>query len=210
MRRRYRKRVKAGVGWALLYAIFTTLAEWIGVHGLTATGHLHEHAITEIWWHPFMWAAFFYFGYFVWPFPHGEERQGKLPTTPTDDTRRAFVKQRWLQLRQKARNTGRPLVCPVCHFRFAYRQYDRAAKTCPNCKVPLGLPLYYRVILGIVGLSAAAWTMYWWYEGEGPNGLLYGLPFAMVFALVAQGLVSRVFPPKLEAYSESDTWLKLT
>jgi hypothetical protein len=54
--------------------------------------------------------------------------------------------------------------------------------------------------------------MYAGIKGGGPdaNGwLLVGLPFAFIAGIAAQSIVIRVFPPKLEAYAEGSTWLKL-
>ena len=66
---------------------------------------------------------------------------------------------RWLELRQKAQTLGRPLKCPLCSFRFAFRHLDRAGGSCPHCKVPLGSPYWYRVLLGTVGLCAAGYVI---------------------------------------------------
>jgi hypothetical protein len=67
------------------------------------------------------------------------------------------------------------------------------------------------MILYAVYLFAAIWTVYEGYQSMGPGWLLIGWPFAMVFGILAQGIVLRIFPPKLEAYAEgSNTWLKLS
>ncbi len=118
--------------------------------------------------------------------------------------------ERWLRLRQTAQKIGRPLTCPLCQFRFEYRHHFRSARACPRCKVALGFPFYYRVILSVVGLCPMGWSMYRFYVSMGPNGLLLAMPVGLVLALLAQIVVLRAFPPKLQAYAESDTWLKLT
>jgi len=66
------------------------------------------------------------------------------------------------------------------------------------------------MILYMAYLCAAGWTMYKGYEVTGTGWLLAGLPFAFVSGIVVQGAILRAFPPKLEAYSEGSTWLKLT
>jgi hypothetical protein len=76
--------------------------------------------------------------------------------------------------------------------------------------VPLGLPFYYRVMLAIVGLTAAGWAIYRGYMSWGPGWVLLGSPVATAFGLLVQGAILRAFPPKLEAYAEGSTWLKLT
>ena len=81
----------------------------------------------------------------------------------------------------------------------------------PHCKVPLGSPYWYRVLLVVIGLSAAGYVMYAGCRGENANGwLIAGLPFAFVAAIAAQEIVLRIFPPKLEPHAEGGTWLKLT
>lgn len=118
---------------------------------------------------------------------------------------------RWLELRQKAQTLGRPLACPLCGFRFSFRHLNRSGRACPSCKVPIGYPFWYRALLAIAYLVAAGWVMYAGYQGENPQGwLLVGLPFAFIAGIVVQGLILRIFPPKLEAHAEGDTWLKLT
>jgi hypothetical protein len=118
--------------------------------------------------------------------------------------------ERWLELRQKVRNIGRPLRCPLCQFHFAYRHYSRAARTCPHCKVPLGFSFYYRLVLAVVYLTAAGLTMYKGYESVGPGWLLIGWPFAILLGMSAQVAILRAFPPKLEPHAEGNIWLKLT
>lgn len=56
---------------------------------------------------------------------------------------------RSLELRQKAQSVSRPLKCPLCSFKFAYRHRLRNGGVCPRCQVPLGFPTYYRGILFI-------------------------------------------------------------
>jgi hypothetical protein len=65
------------------------------------------------------------------------------------------------------------------------------------------------VIVAAVGLSVMAFTMYRGYERVGTGWLLAGLPFAFVFGMAAEVLVITILPPKLEAYAEGGTWLKL-
>lgn len=120
---------------------------------------------------------------------------------------------RWFELRQKVKSIGRPLTCPICHYRFAWRHYNKTAKACPHCKVQLGCPFYYRAILAVVAWSLMAYVMYWGYQQGGSDGagwLLIGWPFALVIGLFGQAMVLRAFPPKLEPYAEGSTWLKLT
>ena len=117
----------------------------------------------------------------------------------------------WLELRQKVANIGRPLKCPLCGFRFAFRHLVRAGKTCPRCKVPIGYSFSYRALLALAGYGVMAWVMYEGYQGgNGAGWLLIGWPFALVAAFAVQILIQRVFTPKLEAHSEGNTWLKLT
>jgi hypothetical protein len=52
--------------------------------------------------------------------------------------------------------------------------------------------------------------MYRGYVGIGPNWLLLGCPVAMVVGIMVHGSILRAFPPKLEAYAEGNTWVKLT
>ena len=118
---------------------------------------------------------------------------------------------RRLELRQQAQRVGRPLKCPLCGFRFAFRHLRRSGKACLHCSVPLGYPCWYRVLLVIAYLCAVAYVMYTGYRGESAAGsLLVGLPFAMVGGISVQGIILRAFPPKLEAHAEGNIWLKLT
>ena len=117
---------------------------------------------------------------------------------------------RSLELRQRAEKISRPLKCPLCGFRFSFRHLQAAGKACPYCTVPLGYPYWYRLLLLAAYLSAAVYVMYAGLQGENANGwLLVGLPFAFVAGIVAQVLVLRVLPPKLEAHADGSTWLKL-
>jgi hypothetical protein len=117
----------------------------------------------------------------------------------------------WLELRQRAANVGRPLKCPLCDFRFAFRHLVRAGKTCPHCKVPIGYSFSYRALLAVAGWTVMALVMYKGYQGGGGAGwLLIGWPFAFLAAIAVQVFIQRVFPPKLEPYAEGSTWLKLT
>lgn len=100
----------------------------------------------------------------------------------------------WLELRQKATNIGRPLTCPLCRFRFAYRRLRRAGQTCPHCKVPVGFPAYYRWILYTVYLFVAGLTMYKGYENVGTGWLLLGWPLRWYLESLRRELSSELFP----------------
>jgi hypothetical protein len=118
---------------------------------------------------------------------------------------------RWLELHSKAHSLRRPLKCPLCAFRFSFRHLRRAGSFCPHCKVPLGYPYWYRVLLIAASLGVAGYVMYAGCQGPDANGwLLAGLPFAFVAGIAAQVFVIRVFPPKLQPHAEGSTWLKLT
>ena len=118
---------------------------------------------------------------------------------------------RWLELRQKAQTLGRPFKCPLCSFRFSFSHLHRAGRACPHCKVPLGYPYWYRVLMVGVGLCAAGYVMYAGYRGPDANGgLIAGLPFAFVASIAAQVFMQLVFPPKLAPHAEGSTWLKLS
>lgn len=118
--------------------------------------------------------------------------------------------ERWQEMRRRVASIGRPLTCPLCHHKFAYRHHFRAARACPNCKVPLGFPFYYRLILLLSHLCAAGYVMYRGYEAYGQGWFLLGLPFAAIAGFYLQIVILRTFPPKLEAYAEGNTWLKLS
>jgi hypothetical protein len=105
---------------------------------------------------------------------------------------------------------GRPLTCPMCQFRFAYRHYSRSVRTCPRCKVPLGFPTYYRAILFIVSEGVLFGTIAYGYMKQGPGWLLIGWPFGLAAAFIVQGFILRAFPPKLEPHAQGNIWLKLT
>lgn len=102
-----------------------------------------------------------------------------------------------------------PLTCPICEFRFSWRDYSRAGKACPKCRLPLGMPSYYRAILAVAYLSVSGLTMYVGYQKIGTGWLLLGVPFAVILGFLVQVIILRIFPPKLQAYAEGDTWLKL-
>jgi uncharacterized membrane protein len=76
--------------------------------------------------------------------------------------------------------------------------------------VLLGFPFHYRITLSIAYLLVTGSTMCLGYQSMGPYWLLFGLPFAMAFALTAQVAILRFVAPKLEAYAGSATWLKLS
>ncbi len=86
---------------------------------------------------------------------------------------------------------------------FAYR------KSLPKMPSSLGIPFYYRAILLVASLFVMGCTMYAGYQSAGTGWLLAGLPFAFVFGILTQGIILRIFPPKLDAYAEGSTWLKL-
>jgi hypothetical protein len=120
---------------------------------------------------------------------------------------------RWLELRQKAKTLGRPLKCPLCLFRFSFRHLHRAGRSCPRCKVPLGYPYWYRVLLVAVGECAGVLVIYTQCKGTGLDFFGYfinALPLAFVAALAAQFFTQYAFPPKLAPHAEGGTWLKLT
>lgn len=118
----------------------------------------------------------------------------------------------WLELKQRV--TGpliRPLRCPLCKHRFTWRTFQSTGKLCPKCKVPLGAPYWYRVLLVFAYLCAAGYVMYWGCRGPDANGwLLAGLPFAFIAGIAAQVVILRMFPPKLAPHAEGSTWLKLS
>lgn len=119
------------------------------------------------------------------------------------------MNQRWQEMRQKVREIGRPLICPLCQHHFAWRHFRRT-DTYPKCKTPIGIPFYYRALLAVAGWCAMGWVMYKGYQAYGPGWLLMGLPFAFVAGVFVQGAILRVFPPKLQAHAEGNTWLKLS
>jgi hypothetical protein len=102
-----------------------------------------------------------------------------------------------------------PLTCPLCPLRFSWRDYSRGGKACPKCRVPLGMPFYYRAILVGTGVFVMGWTMYVGYKEAGPGWLIVGLPFAGAFGIFAEWIILFIFPPMLSAYAEGSTWLKL-
>ncbi len=104
---------------------------------------------------------------------------------------------------------GHLLTCPLCESCFSYQQYFQAMRTCPHCDVPIGFPSFYRITLSIAYLLVAGLTMCLGYQSMGPSWLLLGLPFAWVLGMLAKGVVLRFVPPKLVAYAENPTWLKL-
>jgi len=120
------------------------------------------------------------------------------------------MNQRWQEMRQKVRAIGRPLTCPLCQHRFAWRHLRRTGRTCPHCKTPIGIPFYYRALLCVAGWCAMGWVMYKGYHAYGPGWLLIGWLFGFVAAIFVQQAVLRAFPPKLEAHAEGSTWLKLS
>jgi hypothetical protein len=114
----------------------------------------------------------------------------------------------WSELKQRAKD---PLSCPLCKSRFSWREFQGAGRSCPHCRVPLGHPYWYRVLLIFAYLGAAGYVMYAGCKGPNANGwLLAGLPFACVAGIAVQALILRVFPPKLAPHAEGSTWLKLS
>lgn len=119
--------------------------------------------------------------------------------------------ERWLELRQRVQNIGRPLKCPVCKFRFSFRHLIRAGRACPKCKVPLGYSFGYRVLLAVAGLCVGAWVMYLGYQSEAETGwLIIGWPFALVAGIAVQVAIQQLIPPKLEPHAEGNTWIKIS
>jgi hypothetical protein len=114
------------------------------------------------------------------------------------------------EMQQGARVIWLPLSCPLCKHRFAWQQLRRTGGACPHCTTPIGVPFYYRAILCIVYLFAAAGVMYKGYQLFGPNWLWLGWPFALVAGLFVQSVTLRAFPPRLEAHADGNTWLKLS
>jgi hypothetical protein len=117
---------------------------------------------------------------------------------------------RWLELRQAAARIGRPLKCPACSFKFAFRHHLWRGGQCPRCKLPLGFPAYYRAILFIASEGVSFGTIALGYIEQGTGWLLLGWPFGLAAAFIAQSIILRVFPPKLEPHAEGNIWLKLT
>ena len=105
-------------------------------------------------------------------------------------------------------NRQRPLGCPLCQYRFSFRDYVRAERTCPTCKVPIGMPFYYRVILTVASLTVFGLILDRGYH-DGIGGFMVSLPFAALFGFFAKVAILRVFPPKLQAYADGNTWLTL-
>jgi hypothetical protein len=104
-----------------------------------------------------------------------------------------------------------PLSCPLCKSRFSWREFLNVGRACPHCKVPLGQPYWYRVLLVAAGLCVGSYVMYAGYTGPDASGwLIVGLPFAFVAAIVTQAVILRLFPPKLAPHAEGSTWLKLS
>ena len=101
-----------------------------------------------------------------------------------------------------------PLTCPLCQFRFSFRDYVSAAKTCPSCKVPIGLPFYYRAIMVAASLTVFGFILYAGYR-EGIGGFVVSLPFAALFGFIAKVAVLRMFPPRLQAYADGNISLAL-
>ena len=107
-------------------------------------------------------------------------------------------------------NETRPLACPLCQHQFGYQDYFRSAKTCPGCKAPLGMTFSYRMTLFGISMAVAGLVMYLGFRTYGQGWLLLG-PFVAVFAGVSvQAGIMRNFPPKLQAYAEGATWIKLS
>src|SRR5438105_7045843 len=121
------------------------------------------------------------------------------------------MSERWQRMRQTVRAEGRPLTCPLCQFHFESRHFVRSSGACPSCKVPLGIPFYYRAILVAVSLCVMAYVEYKGNSVFGPDwGILLALPFAAIAGIYVQWVIYRAFPPKLEPYAIGGTWLKLT
>ena len=110
-------------------------------------------------------------------------------------------------IREKVRRKGRPLKCPLCQFRFAYRHLSRGG--CPKCKTPLGFSDHYRLALILVVLATWFFVLYRGYVTMGGAMLLLGWPIAFAAALIVKSVFLGLFPPKLEPYAGPSVWLKL-
>lgn len=110
---------------------------------------------------------------------------------------------------QKISRTELPLACPLCQYRFNFGDYVRAERTCPSCKVPIGMPFYYRVILTTACLTVFVLILCKGYY-SGIGAFMVSLPFAGLFGFVAKVAILRVFPPKLEAYADGSVSLALS
>ena len=115
--------------------------------------------------------------------------------------------EHWAQAHAEMPHAEHPLACPLCQYRFSFRDYVVAVRTCPSCKVPIGLRFYYRVILTAAYLLVAGFVVYRGHDGIG--GFLVSLPFAALFGFIAQVAILRIFPPRLQAYAHGGTWLKM-
>jgi hypothetical protein len=110
----------------------------------------------------------------------------------------------------RRKNSNGGWSAPLCSFHFSHREHNRAGRTWPNCKVSVGIPFYYRVILASVGYFFMALVMYVGYQDMGSTWLLMGLPFALLAALIIQAAGYIILPPRLQAHTEGGTWLKLS
>jgi uncharacterized protein (DUF983 family) len=116
----------------------------------------------------------------------------------------------WLESRYEAKRIGRPLRCPICDYRFAFRHWVKATRHCPHCHIPLGTSLSYRLTLAIGYLTGAAWIYYRLSFSDSPAWLLMAWPFALAFGFLIRGAILRSFPLKLQAHALGNIWLKLS
>jgi hypothetical protein len=110
--------------------------------------------------------------------------------------------------RMQVKRMGRPLTCPLCRFTFNFRRFYKDRR-CPKCKVPVGFSWEYRVLATAGALLLMGKIVY--------SALLTRnfalVMLSMIIGLGASGAVlgvmSRKFPPKLQAHAEGHTWLSL-
>jgi len=112
------------------------------------------------------------------------------------------------QVHSETYGSERPLACPLCRYRFSFRDYVGAERTCPSCKVPIGLPFYYRFILTAASLTVFVLILCKGYY-DGIGGFMVSLPFAALFGFIAKVAILRMFPPRLQAYAEGSISLAL-
>ena len=105
---------------------------------------------------------------------------------------------------------GHTLACPVCKLRFTRRHFIRTGRACPHCKTPVGYSLPYRVLLICVNLLIGAKFVYSGLIAKDFGVFLLAMLSWVVVGAIAQIIVLQTFPPKLQAYAEGQTWLKLT
>jgi len=67
-RRRFRSRRLKGLWLAVTLATLTTLLEWSGYFGFKYSGQIRPQALADVWWHFFLWTAFYFCAFVFWPF----------------------------------------------------------------------------------------------------------------------------------------------